>query len=77
MSVDARSINGGTTGFTWNGAWIAAILLALIFAVSLFAMNGGGRHAIIDRVPSTDRFADGGGHQLPIEIGRSVCDQCR
>jgi hypothetical protein len=77
MSVDARSIGGATTRFTWNGAWIATILLALIFALSMLAMNGGGR-PVVDRVPSSAPNTTGeGNHLRPIEVGRSVCVQCR
>jgi hypothetical protein len=52
MSVNAQGISGTKTGFTWSGAWIAAILLAMLFAVSLFAVNNGGGQ-VIDRAPAS------------------------
>ena len=58
MSVNARSIGGIKTGFSWTGAWIATVLLVLIFAVSLFAMNGGGSQ-VVDRAPAGAGFVVG------------------
>jgi hypothetical protein len=94
MSVNARTITGTKTGITWTGAWIATILLALLFAVSLFAMDDRGGQ-VVDRPPVSTGFvvgdqlsggrgavdpganAGGGTQWRPIQVGGSVCHQCR
>jgi hypothetical protein len=69
MSVNARTITGTKTGITWTGAWIATILLVLLFAVSLFAMNDGGGQ-VVERQPVSAGFTVGD----QLSGGRGVVD---
>ena len=71
MSVYARHIQGTRTGYSWAGAWIATILLAVLLAVSLIAVEGGGGQ-VVDRVPVSPGFTVG--DRLD---GDSLCYQCR
>ena len=71
VSVYARHIQDTRTGFTWTGAWIATILLALLFTVSLIAIEGGGAH-VVDGVPASPGFTVG--ERLD---GDPLCHQCR
>lgn len=89
MSAKAGTIQGTQTGVGWAGARIAAILLAVVLTVTMFAMTRGGSSG--DTVPAGARFEEtqsGGGYTAgvpagtlparePIVIGSDVCHQCR
>lgn len=92
MSAKAGTIQGTRRGVSWTGAWIAALLLTAILALSLFAVNrsSGG----VERAPATATFEITNGHEWAeqgrtearqgvqpggqgIVIGSYVCHQCR
>ena len=91
MSAKAGTIQGTRTEVSWAGARIAAILLAVVLAVTLFATTRGASSS--DTVPASTKsevtqHLDGGGlgprvasktapAQQPVMIGDFVCHQCR
>ena len=88
MSTSAGTIQGTKVGVSWAGARIAAILLTIVLAVTLFAMTRGSSSA--DTVPAGARYEqlsrDGSVKigtsdtlpvRQPITIGDNVCQQCR
>ena len=91
MSAKAGTIQGTQTGVSWTGGWIAAVLLTLLLAVTLFAMTRGSGPADTApagaRVGVTQQLGGGGPDprvadttlpaQQPIMIEDYVCHQCR
>jgi hypothetical protein len=92
MSAKAGTLEGTQQRMSWNGAWIAALLLTAILALSLFAVNRSG--GAVEKVPATAKFevSTGGpggpsrlAHQAAkavpasegIMIGGTLCHQCR
>ena len=92
MSTNSGTIQGTQRGVSCTGAWIAALLLTAILALSLFAMNRSG--GAVEKVPATAKFeistggAGGPSHlahrpakaepaSQGIVIGNTVCHQCR
>ncbi len=88
MSTRAGTIQGTQVGVSWAGARVAAILLTIVLAVTLFAMTRGSSSA--DTVPAGAKFEQlsrdgsvkvGTSDRLParqpITIGDYVCHQCR
>ena len=91
MSAKAGTIQGTRTGVSWAGARIAAILLAVVLAVTLFAVTRGASSS--DTAPASTKSEvtqqlDGGGSgprvtsntvpaRQPIVIGSDICHQCR
>jgi hypothetical protein len=87
------TIQATRTGVDRTAAWIFALVLAVLFAVSLIATTDPGR--TVDRAPATTAFAVGdqlaGGPNTvsrdalgndgtgwqPIVINGSACHQCR
>ena len=90
MSTKAGTIQGTQTGVSWAGGRIAAILLAMVLAVTLFATTRGGT---VERAPASTRFELtgqlSGGRNVtgatssrlpggqPVMIGSYACHQCR
>ncbi len=90
MSVKAGTIQGTQTGVSWAGGGIAAILLIVILALTLFATTRGGT---VEKAPASSQFQvteqlSGGRNvtgvssssltsEQPIMIGSYACHQCR
>ena len=53
MSTKAGTIEGTQTGISWARGRIVAILLAVVVAVTLFAMARGNT---VDKTPASTRF---------------------
>jgi len=77
---------------SWTGAWIAALMLTAILALSLFAVNRSS--GTVEKAPAATRFevtSGGAGgpsrlaHDQPVgaptipgvQIGDTFCHQCR
>ncbi len=92
MSAKAGTFQGTQSGVSWSGAWIAAILLSVIVAVTLLAVTSADGGAV-EKAPASTRFEvtdqlTGGRNFLgdtsgttparqPIMIGSYACHQCR
>jgi len=93
MSAKAETFEGTQRGVSWTGAWIAAILLTAILALSLFAVNRSSGTSSRP-VPATAKFeittgGPGGPSRLAhrqgkaaavmpgVQIGDTFCHQCR
>ena len=87
MSTKAGTIQGTQTGVSRTGAWFAAILLATVIIVALFAMNKSGGTS--QPAPTTAKVeatvpvgfghvppTTGGTARQPIVVNGSVCHQC-
>ncbi len=91
MSASPGTIQGTQSGISWAGAKVAAILLAVVMAVTLFAMTRSTSATGTKPVATTFQVGDqlSGGKNLggttsdslparqPITIGSYVCHQCR
>jgi hypothetical protein len=92
MSAKAGTFEQVRTGTSWTGGWIAAALLAVVIAVTMFAMSRASGPA--EPVPTTARYEvtdqlSGGPSrvvtdappaapaQTGIRIGDTICHQCR
>ena len=91
MSAGAGTIQGTQTGTSWAGAKIAAILLAVVIALTMFAMTRGS--GVTGTKPASATFQEsdqlsGGRHTptttandapawKPVKVGSFVCNQCR
>ena len=89
MSAKAGTIQGTQTGVSWAGGRIAAILLIVVLALTLFAMTRG----TVAKTPASTRFQVteqlSGGKNVtgvtsrtlpggqPIMVGSYACHQCR
>jgi len=91
MSARAGTIQGAQAGVSWAGGWIAAVLLTVVLAVTLFAMTRGTNPTDAGpanaRLEVTQQLGDDG-HvagvpartnpaRQPITIGSYACHQCR
>jgi hypothetical protein len=90
MSAKAGTIQGTQSGVSWAGGRIAAILLTVVLAVTLFSMTRGGT---VEKTPASTRFEEtqqlSGGRNVtgvtsstlparqPMMIGSYACHQCR
>ena len=90
MSAKGGTIQGTQTGVSWAGARIAAVLLTVVLAVTLFAMTRGASST--DTEPASTRLEvtqqSGARNDMgvpastlpalqPIVIGSYTCHQCR
>jgi hypothetical protein len=85
MSTKAGTIQGAQTGTSWAGGRIAAFLLAVVLAVTLFAMNRSSGTS--QPAPTTAKVETtvpaGFGHVAPATqprmpiVNGSICHQCR
>lgn len=92
MSAKAGTLQGAQRGISWTGAWVAAIFLTAILALSLFAVNRSS--GTVEKAPAATRFevttgGPGGpsrlAHRQPkappavqgVQIGDTICHQCR
>ena len=91
MSASPGTIQGTQSGVSWAGAKVAAVLLAMVMAVTLFAMTRSTSTAGTKPVSATFQVGEqlsGGRNTVPaavksvpasepIVIGSYVCHQCR
>jgi hypothetical protein len=92
MSAKAGTFEQVQTGTNWTGGWIAAALLAVVIAVTLFAMSRANGPAEpvspTHRYEVTDQLSGGPSRvqtntapaapvQTGIRIGDTICHQCR
>ncbi|HEY7667372.1 MAG TPA: hypothetical protein VIE12_04535 [Actinomycetota bacterium] len=92
MSAKAGTFEQVQTGTNWTGGWIAAALLAVVIAVTMFAMSRSdgpaepvsntARYEVTDQLSGgPSRITTGGAPAAPtqtgIRIGDTICHQCR
>jgi len=92
MSAKAGTFEQVQTGTSWTGGWIAAALLAVVIAVTMFAMTRASGPA--EPVSQTARYEvteqmSGGPSQVGtyttpgtpaevgVRVGDTICHQCR
>ncbi len=91
MSAKAGTFEQVQTGISWTGGWIAAALLAVVLAVTLYAMSRSdgpaepvsqtARYEVTDQLSGgPSRIATGepaAPTRTGIRIGDTICHQCR